>query len=224
MHNDDDILSASRLVRLMLGRLFNDREYMEKTKRYMEDRSFREIVDAICEGLGLSHPLLYDNNFMCLAPDAKDSPFGLRSDFFAGVKKEDKPKLLILLFAVVNCFWPDRALLGDHKESEWIDENDVTKFMFEKVSGINASANGSQPAIWRNIYNMKDLIEVKRASSGSLTGLTKLCLSRMEMVGFARSVKGDDGTRYNATPQLCAHLQGQGWKDFETRLIFSQNR
>lgn len=219
MHSGADIEMAARLIRQMIRQAqqpaaMSHPDYAAGVKRYVSEPSFESLVTVLAVNLGFKKPLRYDNDCLVLTPADKDSPFAMRADFFGSpaMRPEEKNRLLIILHAIICCFWPpDENLFGDHREAEWINGDQVRKFILDRVSAIKAKTD--QAGAWSEIYRINDFIDAQRASSGNLSGLIARGFSFLEKAGLAKS--RDYGAEYRPTPQLCAHLQSRDWMDFE---------
>lgn len=214
----DDATDACQLIARILKRNSDDRMYRDGVARYNSDPEFEALVTACCSGLGLNKPMRYDNDWLVLAPSGKDSPFAMGYEFFQGVTR-DRPIVLAMIFIAIKLFWPDLALFGDHRESEWITDKEVGYALRDVANEINVSEkSASGSPLWQAVFSLRDRIESGTGNSRDLLGLAKKALNCLENAKFARKRETEEGSKYCATPWLCAFLQNPAWNDFEAFL------
>lgn len=197
--NTVEVRDASRLVHYALdvrAVVGADAEYAELWRRYRIDDTFRQLVDAVCSGLGLAPLAATEHGLVVVPLDESVFSMGAISDFEEGYTPDQRLATGLVHLAIAACAYPRTAeldrpgvarvkvsqverVLRDTARAVTDDDRNCdedTVAAFEVLAGIPTRKQGAQ-----------------RRSRTTTLGLITNAFERLVEHGCARRVSTDRG-------------------------------
>jgi hypothetical protein len=212
MEPAEDTRLAARLVYKGLSPRAHpqqDREYRELIRRWLAEPGFRELAQAIAEGLELAL-LDVSENGVVLAPQDGDSRFAMglseyRRSLARDGHKLERGTIAVLQAGVAAAFFPTAATLDDPDEAvETVRLGDIREVVLSLCNRLVELQEGdaeAMPVVLRGAWDQLLTLPVhqhdaKRASLSSLDGALQLVLNQLREQGLVQYEEGSDGGFY----------------------------
>lgn len=173
-------------------------------QRYLEEDSFRRLVDSVAEGLGLEILDTSRSQFL-LTPSDEESPFALNLSEYSrilGGKAVGRSRLVAIHLGLAASFFPTAAALdSDFSEvGHWTEQQlrDRLRDMAQKLAN-HESADSVDQFIWADLLSMEIAKESERFALTTLEGIIGKVLKDMVDNRLLSSEKAYDGIRYMPT-------------------------
>lgn len=219
----EDVVDGARLLAFgMRPKLIPSRDliYAELVKRFAEDRSFRELTEAIAEGLGLSVLTVSPRTGAVLGP-AEDSVFGQKFDDYARRvvlgERRDLERVLhgIAHLAIAALAFPRPDDLATDTYIGRVSVEQVDSVVREACTMLAAKAEVSEDAgdpleeapelerVWRTYQRRPETARTRdgRLAPSTTRGIIAKALRFLAEQGFLAKTSDEYGGTYRTTPR-----------------------
>lgn len=212
MEPAEDTRLAARLVYKGLSPRVHpqqDREYRELIRRWLAEPAFRELAQAVADGLELAL-LDVSENGVVLAPRDAESRFAMGlSDYRRSLARDghklERGTIAVLQAGVAAAFFPTAAKLDDPDEAvETVRLSDIREVVLNLCHQLASLQQGdaeAMPTVLRRAWDQLLALPVhqhdaKRASLSSFDGALRLVLNQLREQGLVQYEEASDGGFY----------------------------
>lgn len=220
IENRNQALAAGRLLAKSLQPGLtptNDKEYRALLTSYEADNGFREVFNAVAEGLELT-PVSVDFRGAILVPSSGDSLFALRlSDLRAsGLKMEQKALMVLIHLTIAALFFPTAEKLFDESyDSPPVSERLTSAHLRDMAATVAANKTELladlprelEPA-WQMVSAMPETLpDRKNHTLSTLEGAVNAVFKQLREAGLVRLDAEEESPRYAVTWRYIAQLR-----------------
>jgi len=195
----------------------NDKEYRTLLASYEGNSDFRDIFDAVAQGLELTR-VSVDHRGAILVPSSGESLFALRlSDLRArDLKIEQKALLVLTHLTIAALFYPTaEKLFDDDYDSPPVSERLVVTQLRDMAADVVARKTELLPdlprelePVWKYVSAMPETLPDRRSHSlATLDGTVNAVFKQLREAGLVRLDSEEDSPRYTVTWRYIAQLR-----------------